>query len=32
MKPIKQMDKLSGVYISTGLDEQTKSLMQSASP
>jgi hypothetical protein len=26
------MDKLSGVYISTGLDEQTKSLMQSASP
>jgi uncharacterized FlgJ-related protein len=32
MKPIKQMDRLSGTYISTGLDEQTKSLMQTASP
>lgn len=32
MKPIKQMDKLSGTYISTGLDEQTKSLMEKASP
>ena len=32
MKPIKQMDRLSGTYISTGLDEQTKTLMQTASP
>lgn len=32
IKPIKQMDRLSGTYISTGLDEQTKSLMQTASP